>query len=85
MLSELALNERLKKDFGVDLSSASKEQIHDSLATLVQEEVVRKSDESLSKNFDKKTINYISIEFLIGNCLENNLWNMGEYNKVEKI
>ena len=85
MLSEVALNEQLKKDFGVDLDSASKEQIHDSLAALVQEEVVRKSDESLSKNIDKKTINYVSIEFLIGNCLENNLWNMEWLDKADKI
>ena len=61
MLSEVALNERLKKDFGVELATASKEQIHDSLAALVQEEVVLKSNETLSKNIDKKTINYISI------------------------
>lgn len=85
MLSEVALNERLKKDFGVELATASKEQIHDSLAALVQEEVVLKSNETLSKNIDKKTINYISIEFLIGNCLENNLWNMEWLDKADKI
>ena len=85
MLSEQTLNARLKKDFNVDLDSASKEQIHDSLAALVQEEVVRKSDETLSKNTDKKTINYISIEFLIGNCLENNLFNMEWLEKADKI
>ena len=39
----------------------------------------------MSKNIDKKTINYISIEFLIGNCLENNLWNMEWLDKADKI
>ena len=85
MLSELTLNERLKRDFNVDLNSASKEQIHDSLASLVQEEVVEKSNKTLAKNSDKKTINYVSIEFLIGNCLENNLWNMNWLNKANTI
>ena len=56
MLSELTLNERLKKDFNVDLESASKEQIHDSLASLVEEEVVNKSNKTLANNKDKRII-----------------------------
>ena len=85
MLNEEILNKQLLKDFKKDLDSASVEEIHDSLAKLVAAEVVKKSDKTISENRGKRSINYISIEFLIGNCLENNLWNMGEYDKVEKI
>ena len=85
MLSEEILNKQLLNDFKKDLDSASLSQIHDSLAKIVAKEVVEKADKTIAKNSDKRTINYVSIEFLIGNCLENNLWNMGEYSKVEKI
>lgn len=85
MLSEETLNKQLLKDYKKDLDSASLEQIHDSLAKLVADEVVKKSNKTIAANKNKRSVNYISIEFLIGNCLENNLWNMGEYNKVEKI
>ena len=85
MLSESVLNKQLLKDCNKDLDTATLEEIHDSLARLVAKEVVEKSDKTLAKNKKKKTINYISIEFLIGNCLENNLWNMDEYKNVEKI
>ena len=85
MLNEKALNKELLKDYNKDLDTASLEEIHDILAKLVAKEVVAKSDKTIASNFNKRTINYISIEFLIGNCLENNLWNMGEYDNVSKI
>ena len=85
MLNEEILNKLLKKEFNKDLDSATNEEIHDVLASLVSEEVVSKSNETIANNRGKKAVNYVSIEFLIGNCLENNLWNMGEYDKVEKI
>ena len=85
MLSENVLNKQLLKDWNKDLDTASLEQIHDSLAQIVAREVLKQSDLTLEKNKDKKTINYVSIEFLIGNCLENNLWNMCEYKNLEKI
>lgn len=85
MINEEILNKKLLSEFNKDLDSASLSEVHDVLAKLVAKEVVTKSDKTISKNRDKRTINYVSIEFLIGNCLENNLWNMGEYDKVAKI
>lgn len=85
MLNEEILNKQLLKEYKKNLDNASLSEIHDVLASLVAKEVVNKSNKTIAKNKDRRTINYISIEFLIGNCLENNLWNMGEYEKVEKI
>ena len=85
MLNEKVLNKQLLEDYNKDLDTATVEEIHDTLAKVVAKEVVEKSDKTIANNFNRRTINYISIEFLIGNCLENNLWNMGEYDNVEKI
>ena len=85
MLNEEILNKQLLKDYKKNLDNASLSEIHDVLANLVAKEVVKKSNKTIEENKNKRTVNYISIEFLIGNCLENNLWNMGEYDKVEKI
>ena len=85
MLSEKILNEELLKDYNKDLDSASLEEVHDTLARLVAEIVKKQAEITIPLNKNRRTINYISIEFLIGNCLENNLWNTGEYDKVKKI
>ena len=85
MFSEKVLNEELLKDCGKDLDNASLEEVHDTLARLVADIVNTQANKTIPLNRDRRTINYISIEFLIGNCLENNLWNTGEYDKVKKI
>ena len=85
MLNEEILNKQLLNDFNKDLDSATLEEIHDSLATIVENKVRCESDKTIALNKDKKTIHYVSIEFLIGNCLENNLWNIGWLDKADKI
>jgi len=85
MLSEKVLNNELLNDWNKDLDSASIEEIHDTLARLVAKETNEAADKTIAFNKDKRTVNYVSIEFLIGNCLENNLWNMGEYDRVKRI
>ena len=61
MLNEEILNKLLKKEFNKDLDSATNEEIHDVLASLVSEEVVSKSNETIANNRGKKAVNYVSI------------------------
>lgn len=76
---EEMLNYYLNGQFQVSIDSATDEQIYYALANISNEHVLKKRastfDEKSKKN--KKTLHYISIEFLIGKTLKNNLWNLG--------
>ncbi len=83
MLSaEKALTEYLLKHFGKTLDNASIEQYYLALAGVAKEMLWEKRGKIYNgKNAEKKTVHYMSIEFLIGKNMRNNLWNLG----VEKF
>lgn len=74
---EKELNEFLIKHYETSLKDASKREIFFSLAQLVKEKIFEKRlKTNLEKTVEQKTIHYMSIEFLIGRSLKNNLWNL---------
>lgn len=75
--AEKALSDFLHKHFGKTIQTASTEQLYVALASIAKEMLWEKRGKVYAKNTSKKTVHYMSIEFLIGRNLRNNLWNLG--------
>ena len=72
------LENRLLHFFGVSTENATNEQYYRAIAMILRDmmtqargETVKKSDES-----GKKNVYYLSMEFLMGRSLKNNLYNL---------
>ena len=84
--AEQKLNEYLLKHYNRDISSASNIQLYTALASLTQEEMFNRRAKTFTEaNKNKKVVHYMSIEFLLGKNLRNNLWNIGEEQNVREL
>lgn len=84
------LKERLevnvKRQYGTELANASKSMIYGALAISVRDMMMDKwmiSQEKIEKEGSKQVC-YLSMEFLLGRSLRNNVFNMGLTNEVIK-
>ena len=76
--AEKSLNEYLLRHYGVKIEDATSNQLYYALARVAEWFLYEKKGAvATDKNKDKKTLHYMSIEFLIGRNLKNNLWNVG--------
>lgn len=74
--AEKSLVEYLKRHYGVTIEEASNKQLYFALARVAEWFLYeRKGAVANEKNKEKKTLHYMSIEFLLGRNLRNNLWN----------
>lgn len=84
--AEQKLNEYLLKHYNRDISSASNIQLYTALASITQEEMFNRRAKTFTEaNKNKKVVHYMSIEFLLGKNLRNNLWNIGEEQNVREF
>ncbi len=78
-LNPIALmDEKCKNNFGCDISEATKMQVYHSLCMVVRDILAEKNTsfkKKTSKNEDKQVF-YMSMEFLVGTSLRNNLCNL---------
>ena len=74
-----ALNAELRRIFGCDLADATEKQVYRALCTLVRELLAEKNRTFNNDCADKerKEVYYMSMEFLVGTSLRNNLFNLG--------
>ena len=76
--AEKMLSDYLLRHYGKEVSSASSRQLYDALAFVAKELLFERKGKvnENEANKNKKVIHYMSIEFLIGKNLKNNLWNL---------
>ena len=74
------ISETLNRTFGKSIETASLSQIYKAFAITVKNEIMQKWAASERKP-DKKQVYYLSIEFLMGRALSNNILNIGRYDE----
>ncbi len=75
--TENELKSYLKKHYAATISNASNKQLYFALCNIASNLLYDNRSKVLNdKNAQKKVIHYMSIEFLIGRSLKNNLWNL---------
>jgi len=73
------LNSILTTNFNTDLTSANKRQVYEAVIVATNQMLAEKKYEYNKKvnAQEAKQVYYMSMEFLVGTSLRNNLWNMG--------
>ena len=74
--AEKRLAEYLVEHYCTDIASATNEQLYFAMCEICKEQLYKRKGQFNSKNNELKTVHYMSIEFLIGRSLKNNLWNL---------
>lgn len=75
-LAKERLSEFLLERFGTTINSSTDKQLYFALSNISKEFLYKKKGKFNAKDKELKTIHYMSIEFLIGKTLKNNLWNL---------
>ena len=74
--AEKRLSEYLLEHYGTTIKETSDKQMYYALANISKEYLYQSKGKFNTSHKDLKAIHYMSIEFLIGKTLRNNLWNL---------
>lgn len=77
---EQELNAIIRKEYGTDIAACTMQQLYTAILLLVK----ARAAQAPAITGDRK-VYYISMEFLIGKLLSNNLINLGIYDELEKV
>ena len=83
---EQRIEKYLKRQFGIIIQSASKRQVYEALMSTVREKLSEKKfvyEQELKKTKQKRAY-YMSMEFLVGRTLRNNLFNLGVEKEIKE-
>lgn len=83
LINEIKSN--LKSNFGRSIENASPVQLHDSIAKAVMRGIADRWDESKAKHLLGRRACYLSMEFLMGRAVYNNLLCLGIKDEVDEI
>ena len=78
---------KLKRHYGVEVAKASKKMVYDACAQVVRDMMMEKwftTQKEMEKK-QAKQICYLSIEFLLGRSLRNNVYNLGLTSQFEQL
>ncbi len=78
---------KLKRHYGVEAAKASKKMVYDACAQVVRDMMMEKwfTTQKEMENKQAKQICYLSIEFLLGRSLRNNVYNLGLTSQFEQL
>ncbi|NLL91516.1 MAG: glycogen/starch/alpha-glucan phosphorylase [Ruminococcaceae bacterium] len=78
---------KFSKMYGIDITQALPEQVYFTLTEVVKEKLGNKYRRHIADAYGKgvKRVHYLSIEFLVGTSLKNNLYNLGLVEEAEEI
>ena len=81
------LEKYITLNFGCDLPNAGKRQLYQAVLGVTNEILAEKkyNFNKKVKNSEAKQVYYMSMEFLVGTSLRNNLWNLGIEKSVSKL
>lgn len=81
------LNDKCLYTFGCTLNKASEQQIYKTTCLVVKDLITNKSNEydELVKEKEGKQVYYMSMEFLVGTSLKNNLYNLNLENDFKQV
>jgi len=80
------MDEKCKNNFGCEIAEATKQQVYQTLCMVVRDILAEKNTKfrkKASKN-EEKQVFYMSMEFLVGTSLRNNLCNLGAEDAFRK-
>lgn len=77
---EQKLQHILKEQYGVDLATATSQQVYTALMLFTKEQM-----EAMPRNEGKRKLYYVSAEFLVGKLLSNNLINLGLFDQAREL
>lgn len=80
------IEEKIAQMFGVTGSEATIDQIYKAVATAVNDvlRAKRKVFNTKVREQKQKRVYYLSMEFLVGKSLKNNVYNLGQYKEINK-
>lgn len=81
------LENTCRKQFGCELKEATKQQVYKALCIIVKDILVEKNIEfeAKTKKQEDKQVYYLSMEFLVGTSLHNNLYNLKIEDKFKSV
>ena len=83
--AEQQLSDYLFKHFAVSISEANNRELYEALAFVAQQTLYENRSKTFNpENRKKKVMHYMSIEFLVGKNLKNNLWNLGLEKSIDE-
>lgn len=75
----------LKTKYGTDIENAESYQLHECISSVVMEYISEDWNNSLENHYSNRRACYLSMEFLVGRAIYNNLLCLGITDDVEKI
>ena len=80
-----ALERDLQRKYGTTVEKALDWQLHESVSAAVMEEISANHAKSVEKHLSSRRAMYLSMEFLMGRAVHNNLFCAGVYEDVESV